>query len=289
MRTSDAKVAETVLLLRRGLGAPHGSIGMIKITKSVTFKLDNGEDSLSLPKLMDQGYTRPDIIELFETLHGLEFGEYREGSRGRNQFHRFLKNNKCPKEFVLCIEQQPRGRPRAAANVETVNVVRSPDEAELDDISMEINSGDVVAYDIVDVTTEIPMSNASVETVMISDSPDGTDNELAQAVLLEAADASPIGEPDEMAEAVELNSIEDDSDDIDELASAAEETPIDEQELSEATDEAVLDSDLMEAKVVSDLGSVVSGMVVIPNAPKPQIQASEADDSDIGADETASA
>ena len=83
---------------------------MVKIEKKITFDLGEGTD-LSLPDLVSQGCVRVYVTALFEKLEALGYWQFIKGKQGRGQSSKFIKNENCPKEFVLVLEAKPRGRP----------------------------------------------------------------------------------------------------------------------------------------------------------------------------------
>jgi hypothetical protein len=115
---------------------------MVRIEKKVLFKL-NG-DEISLPDLLGMGHARAHVLALFEALEGEGLGEYRHGTKGRGQYSRFLKNAKCPNEYLLTLEEKPRGRRRNNASVETVEVSDSIVDSTLDSLAQNINSNSLI-------------------------------------------------------------------------------------------------------------------------------------------------
>ncbi|HUU87027.1 MAG TPA: hypothetical protein VMX17_04650 [Candidatus Glassbacteria bacterium] len=111
---------------------------MIEITKKVTFNLDNDSDKIDMPDLLSKRYVRNHIIALFEELQSRGYGEFKQGTRGRGQSHKFIKNNKCPNTYSIYIEEKPRGRPRKNANIEAEVISHNPMKPQEDEISSNI-------------------------------------------------------------------------------------------------------------------------------------------------------
>ncbi len=119
---------------------------MVKIEKKVEFNLNTESESgeVSLPDLRDKGHSRNHIILLFQKLEEEGFGEFRPGARGRGMCALFLKNEKCPENYTLVIEEKPRGRHR---KVVAESVVENDPNLDLDALANEINNGTLVVDD----------------------------------------------------------------------------------------------------------------------------------------------
>ncbi|HUU88578.1 MAG TPA: hypothetical protein VMX17_12615 [Candidatus Glassbacteria bacterium] len=132
---------------------------MIEITKKITFKFDANSDKITLPDLLSKGYVRTHIVALFEELQSVGFGEFKQGTRGRGQSHKFIKNSKCPTDYSIVIDEKPRGRPRknAAIKAEVIsyNPMANEDNEEIasiynsdDKINIENNNISSIKNDI---------------------------------------------------------------------------------------------------------------------------------------------
>jgi len=153
---------------------------MIEITKKVTFNLDNGSDKIDLPDLLSKQYVRNHIIALFEELQSLGYGEFKQGTRGRGQCHKFIKNDKCPNSYSIFIEEKPRGRPRKNANIKSETISYNPMRPESDEISSGIyNSNDTI--DIYSGDNVINVGNLKKDIKMIAEDVDltGTVSDVA--------------------------------------------------------------------------------------------------------------
>lgn len=128
---------------------------MIEITKKVTFNLDTGSDKLRLPDLLSKRYVRNHIIALFEELQSKGYGEFKQGTRGQGQCHKFIKNDNCPSSYSIFIEEKPRGRPRKNANIKMEVISHDPMKAEQDEITAGIYGEDSIKIE--DIKRDIKM------------------------------------------------------------------------------------------------------------------------------------
>lgn len=115
---------------------------MIEIIKKVSFDLDKNSGKLSLPDLKSKGYARNYIVALFEELESAGYGEFKRGTQGRGQCHKFIKNEKCPETYSINIQEKLRGRPKKNANIIAESIDFNPMKANNDEISSEIHDED---------------------------------------------------------------------------------------------------------------------------------------------------
>lgn len=134
---------------------------MVKIEKKVDFNLKTDSDSgeVLLPYLREKGYSRNHIILLFQALENEGFGEFRPGARGRGMCALFIKNEKCPENYTLVIEEKPRGR-RPKLVVESV--VENDPDLDLDALAAEINNGTLVVDDSLEDSGEEEVKMVSI-------------------------------------------------------------------------------------------------------------------------------
>ena len=127
---------------------------MIKIEKKVQFDLSGSKVFLS-SKLIDEGYAKADVIALFVELDEFGYGDYVPGTRGRGTCAKFTKNDSCPAEYTLVMEQKPRGRKpnqRVEKNeessvssraIEIQTCENSPVDGQMDEVAQIMNDGDL--------------------------------------------------------------------------------------------------------------------------------------------------
>jgi len=88
---------------------------MVTVEKRIT--VDLGTDTeISLPELMNNGYSRNHVVSLFTVLEELNFGKFIRGTRGRGQCAKFIKADNCPQEYTLVCLEKSRGRPKGSVN-----------------------------------------------------------------------------------------------------------------------------------------------------------------------------
>jgi hypothetical protein len=154
---------------------------MIEITKKVTFNLDNGSDKIDLPDLLSKQYVRNHIIALFEELQSHGYGEFKQGTRGRGQCHKFIKNDKCPDTYSIFIEEKPRGRPRKNAHIKAEVISHNPMKPEDDEIISGIHNND----------DKIRIETIKQDIKMIAEDADLTGNVSDIAVSTKSKDEIP--------------------------------------------------------------------------------------------------
>lgn len=87
----------------------------VKITKSIEFNLKTSKKVITLPDMILDGHIRTHIVILFKELEDKKYGKFVPGRPGRGQCHSFVKDDCCPKKYLLVVEEKPRGRPRKTA------------------------------------------------------------------------------------------------------------------------------------------------------------------------------
>ncbi len=202
---------------------------MVKIEQKILFKLNNGKAEVTLPDLLGMGHARAHVIALFETLEGEGAGEYRHGSKGRGQYSRFLKNDSCPTEYVLVLEEKPRGRRRKNSTVETVTVANIPNEPELDSLAQNINSNelmessDAVAASSDDIEDDDEISIEAIQNAIASNDEDLHELMAIDDIPTQLTDADLTGVVADMTVSRNnTNSVDDADDESDDLAARAE-------------------------------------------------------------------
>lgn len=120
---------------------------MVTIIKSVQFNLVKVADNnniITMPAMLNDGHIRAHVVNLFNKLQVLGYGEFKQGTQGRGQSHKFIKNSNCPDEFILEVELKSPGRPRKITEttiiqteVSPIDILQKDDDGVIDDILME--------------------------------------------------------------------------------------------------------------------------------------------------------